>query len=175
MQFKSWFFNEEKVMMAIPYKHQTENYDCGPAALFSILSFFNVGPKDYSQLIQDCKTTKRNGTDPDNIVKVAKSYGLRTKEYHNMTLKKLEELLDKEKPVIIDIQAWGNENKYKNLTSGHYAIAVGYDDKKIYFQDPLYYRKSRRSMDKEEFLKLWKDKKSDGSILNHYAIAFWKN
>jgi len=29
-------------------------------------------------------------------------------------------------------------------------------------------------MTKEEFLKHWKDKKSDGSILNHYAIAFWK-
>jgi uncharacterized protein YvpB len=92
-----------------------------------------------------------------------------------MTLKKLQETLDNNKPVIIDIQAWGNENKYKNLTSGHYAIAVGYDDKKIYFQDPFYYKKSHRSMSKENFLKYWKDKKSDGSILNHYAIAMWKN
>jgi hypothetical protein len=30
-------------------------------------------------------------------------------------------------------------------------------------------------MSKENFLKYWKDKKSDGSILNHYAIAMWKN
>ena len=162
-------------MIAIPYKQQIKNYDCGPAALFSILSFFKVGPKNYLELIQNCKTTKRSGTTPENIIKVAKYYGLKVKEYHNMTLKKLQETLDNNKPLIIDIQAWGNENKYKNLTSGHYAIAVGYDDKKIYFQDPFYYRKSYRSMSKENFLKYWKDKKSDGSILNHYAIAMWKN
>lgn len=161
-------------MIAIPYKHQIENYDCGPAALFSILSFFKVNPKKYQQIIKDCKTTEKDGTDPDNIIKTAKFYGLKTKQYHNMTLKKLEELLDAEKPVIIDIQAWGNKHKYKKLASGHYAVAVGYDDQKIYFQDPFYHRKSRRSMDKKEFLKLWKDKKPDGKILNHYAIAFWK-
>ena len=162
-------------MIPLPFRKQTSNYDCGPAALFSILSFFNVGPKDYSQVIQDCKTTKRSGTDPDNIVKVAKSYGLKAKEYHNMTLKKLQELLDKEKPVIIDIQAWGNQNNYKNLTRGHYAIAVGYDDKKIYFQDPFYHAKNRRSMNKNDFLKRWKDKKTNGEILKQYGIAIWKN
>lgn len=162
-------------MIPLPLRKQTSNYDCGPAALKSILSYFKVGPRSYNQFVKECGTTERDGTDPKNLIKVAKSYGLKTKEYHNMSIDQLEKLIDENKPVIVDIQAWGEEKQIKNLSSGHYAIAVGYDNKKIYFQDPFYQAKNRRSMDKKEFVKRWKDKKTNGEILKQYGIAIWKN
>lgn len=175
MQFKDWLLQEERVMLPLPLIKQTSSYDCGPAALKTILSYFKVGPKNYNQFVKECGTTEETGTDPKNLIKVAKFYGLKTKEYYNLSINQLEKLLDENKPVIIDIQAWGEKPQIKNLSSGHYAIAIGYDDKKIHFRDPFYLAKNSRSMNKKEFLKIWKDKKTNGEILKQYGIAFWKN
>ena len=39
MQFKNWLLQEE---ISIRIKKQSHDHDCGPAALFSILSYFNI-------------------------------------------------------------------------------------------------------------------------------------
>jgi len=165
---------EEKVMIAIPIKKQKSDYDCGPAVLHSILSYFKVAPETYKGLIKACKTTKRNGTSPSNIIEVAKSYGLNAKEYRKLSINKLQKMLDDKKPVIIDIQAWGKEFQYEKLNAGHYAIAVGYDLNNVYLRDPLYCKKNKLIISKIDFLKRWKDKTPNGEILKQYAIAVWK-
>ena len=174
MSFKSWLFKEEQSMLQIPSKKQETLYDCGPAALYAIIKYFKIKPSSYEDLVKDCKTTNYYGTDPKNIIKVASDYGLKTKEYNDMTLKQLESVLDKEKPVIINIQAWCNDNLIHDLSCGHYVIAIGYDENNIYYKDPFFHAKNTSKMAKHEFLKRWKDKKSNGKILNHHAISFWK-
>lgn len=177
MNFKLWFLKEEEEeqsMLQITSKKQESNYDCGAAVLYSILKFFKVKTGSYDELLKDCKTNEKSGTDPNNIIKVANDYGLKTKEYNNMSLRQLQNVLDKGNPVIINIQAWCEEKQMASLSCGHYAIAIGYDEENIYFKDPFYFSKGTRKMPKDDFSKRWKDRKSNGKILNHYAISFSK-
>jgi len=166
---------EEKVRIPLPKVEQVSNYDCGPACLRAICQYYKVGPDDHDEFIRDCKATKKDGTEPEDLIRVAKKYGLKVKEFHNMGLPRLEKILDEGKPVIIDLQAWGEERYYEKRQSGHYAIAIGYDEKRIYFEDPSVHSRKRGSMLKKDFVERWKDKKANGDDLNQYGIVIWKN
>jgi len=173
LHFGEWLMLEEKVRIPLPKVEQVSNYDCGPAALRAICQYYKVGPEDHDQFIKDCKTTKKDGTEPEHLIRVAKKYGLKVKEVHGMTIEQLQGYLDEKKPVIVDIQAWGEERHYKKLDSGHYAVAIGYDEKRIYFEDPSVHTRKRGSMLKKIFLDRWKDKKASGEVLTQYGLVMW--
>lgn len=164
---------EEKVRIPLPKVEQVENYDCGPAALRAICQYYKVGPDDHEQYIKDCKTTKQYGTEPKHLIRVAKKYGLNAKGIHGMSIEQLEGFLDEGKPVILDIQAWGKEHHYKKLQSGHYVVAIGYDDKRIYCEDPSVHTRKRGSISKKELMERWKDV-DNGKVLKQYGIVIWK-
>lgn len=166
---------ESKVTIHLPKTEQVDNFDCGPAALWAILQYYKCEPDDYDDFVKECKATKKNGCGPEDMVRVAKKYGLFTKEVHDMTIEYLEKVLQQGKPVIVTIQAWGQEKYYKTLQSGHYAIAIGFDEKRIYFEDPSLHTRKRGSIPKKEFLERWRDKKVNGEVLNQYGIIVWKN
>jgi len=122
----------------IPVKNvkQNHNYDCGAAALKSIAHFYDVPLESEREFIKLCDTSKRKGTHPDDIVAAARALGLRAGLYDHMSLDQLKSTLDKRIPVICAIQAYGEESDYDEPMNGHYVIAVGYDDRNIYFEDP---------------------------------------
>jgi len=158
-------------MIPLPKVEQVSDYDCGPAALRAICLYYQVGPQDHQQFIKDCRATKKDGTEPENLIRVAKQYGLKTKESRNMSVDELQGYLNQKKPVIVDIQAWGEG--YDDLESGHYVVAIGYDEKNIYFEDPSLHSHKRGSLSKRELLSRWKDKKANGEELHQYGIVMW--
>lgn len=162
------------IKVPIPKVEQVSNYDCGPAALRAICEYYKVGPKSHDEFIKDCEATKKDGTEPENLIAVAKKYGLKTKAKRGMTIEQLEVYLDQGRPVIVDLQAWGQEHQYKKLDSGHYVVAIGYDDDTIYFEDPSVHTRKRGKLSKKDLKDRWKDKKANGEKLTHYAIAMWK-
>lgn len=168
MQFKNWLINEE---IKLKIKKQSQNHDCGPAALFSILSYFNIKNIDYKKLTLLCRTTKNKGTSPDNIVMVAKNFGLKVKKHYKMTLKQLQNYTDNNKPVLVPIQSWGNEKNKKLLLSGHYVIVTKIDHDFVHFKDPFYQSKDNRKMKKDEFLQIWIDK-LNGKKIKQFGIVF---
>lgn len=173
--FREWLLVEEKVRIPLPKVQQVSDYDCGPASLRAVCQYYKVGPKSHKDFIKECETSKKHGTRPEDLIKIARKYGLDAKEYKNMSLSQLEKFLDEGKPVIVTIQAWGEKKYYDKLESGHYAVAIGYDSKKIYFEDPSVHRRKRGVLLKDEFLDRWKDKKRDGEVLKQYGIVLWKN
>lgn len=172
--FKNWLVLEEKVRIPLPKVQQVSDYDCGPASLRAICQYYKVGPESHKDFIKECETSKKYGTRPEDLIRIAKKYGLDAKEHYEMSIKQLQGYLDSGKPVIVTIQAWGDKKYYDKLESGHYAVAIGYDDEKIYFEDPSVHRRKRGELMKDEFLDRWKDKKRDGEILNQYGIVIWK-
>ena len=168
MQFKNWLIKEE---IKLKIKKQSHDHDCGPAALFSILSYFKIKDLDYKKLVTMCKTTKNKGTSPDNIVAVAKNFGLKAKKNYNMTLQNLKSYTDKNKPVLVPIQSWGNYKNKKLLISGHYVIVSKIDQNFVYFKDPYYQSKDNRKMNRDDFLKAWIDK-LNGKELKQFGIVF---
>jgi uncharacterized protein YvpB len=70
------------------------------------------------------------------------------------------------------LQAWSLENKTDWKTdweNGHYVIAIGYDDKKIYFEDP--WCATRSFLKYQELIDRWHDVDTDGKKYVNLGIV----
>jgi predicted double-glycine peptidase len=176
--FKLWIIMEKREILdsiKVPLQsvRQTTKYSCGAAALRSIFQYFKVGPDEEEKFIKMMNTNYHDGTRPKDIVATARDYGLCVKQKHNMTVRQLKNMLDLERPVIVPIQAYGSKKYYKKRQSGHYVVAIGYDDEAIFFEDPVL--KGRRGyLTYEEFDERWYDQDADGEDYDHYGIIIWK-
>jgi uncharacterized protein YvpB len=73
-----------------------------------------------------------------------------------MTVQDVKKFIDQEIPVIMIVQAWTHKKEVdweKDWSDGHYVIAIGYDDKKFYFEDP--YIILRTYLEFDELEKRW--------------------
>lgn len=170
MSFRQWVLLREGVIKTpVPKKSQEFTFSCGASALRSVLHYFNIN-KTEEEIRKIAKTNKQYGTTTKNLIKAAKYFGLKAKQQYNMREDELKSYLDEKKPVIVCFQAWGDKKYYKTKESGHYAVVIGYDENKVYFQDPLIKEKIRGHLSWEKFIKRWHD------VGNHdrYGIILWK-
>lgn len=177
--FRQWLSEQTKTIPPLSIKTnvrndaQDTNYSCGAAVLSNICQYFNVGPKDEADFIKIVASDPEEGTTPQNIVRGARACGLHAEIQENMSLAALLKYLDRKIPVICNIQAWGNKNeKYSKAESGHYVVAIGYDHKHIYFQDPSVHHK-RGFLTPQEFLQRWHDE-DQGHHYVRLGIPVWK-
>jgi len=87
----------------------------------------------------------------------------------------LKQCIDKGIPVIIPIQAWENKKVKrwdKCWKSGHYVIPIGYDEKRVYFQDPAAI--VRTYLDFKELGERWHDLDGNKKIINFGIIFYGK-
>ena len=119
-----------------PNLRQTYEYDCGAQALQSVFAYYGIDMRE-EEIIKIAKTNKK-GTHPLPMKKVAESHGFKT-DFKAMTVKELKQYIKRKIPVILLIQAWPEKKKVnwqKEWRYGHYAVAIGYDWKKLIFEDP---------------------------------------
>lgn len=161
------------VNIQVPLIRQKYTYTCGVAALQAVMVYYNVYPDTQEKLIESLKADPIVGTEPENIIKFAKKKGLKTKEFHEMTLKQLKTQIDQHHPVICLIQAWGKPEEYIDGYSGHYVTAVGYDEINFYFVDPAI-EGVLGFLPIEEFERRWYFSDSK-EVLKQYGIAIWKS
>lgn len=142
-------------IISFPELRQTFEYDCGANALQSVLSFYGIDVRE-EILIKQIGTNK-SGSSIKNIGKTAGKYGLKTKA-GKMTVEDIKKYINKKIPVILLLQAWSKtETDYKNSWSnGHFVVAIGYDENRLYFEDP--YSILRTYLTWEELLDRWHDK-----------------
>ncbi len=169
MRFKLWL-----ELIHLPKVEQSHKYDCGAAALRSICQYFGVGPDQEDDFIAILGSNER-GTSHEDIVRVARHFGLNAAAQEHLTLEDLLRCLDAKIPMICAIQAWGDEQEYDRLRDGHYVVAIGYDDHHIFFEDPsIHDHKSRGHLPQEEFIRRWVDTSLDGKTrLDHLGIVVW--
>ncbi|MEO8704644.1 MAG: cysteine peptidase family C39 domain-containing protein, partial [Kofleriaceae bacterium] len=152
------------IKIDLPNTCQREDHTCGPAALMAICAYFGVGPDDEARCATDMRID-RDGSDPEHLVRAAKKYGLSHREYRGMTLDQLADCLDQRRPVMLTLQAWGE---------GHWVVAIGYDHRRIYFEDP-YLDRGRGFIDRSELVRRWHDVEGPKSTeLRSYGLALWK-
>jgi len=119
----------------IPQVRQTTDYTCGPACASAIMAYYGKDIVE-TEIAEDAKTTKSDGTMPEQLVKIFTKNDLNAK-IEILTTEKLRSYIDKQIPVIVDIQAWGDKKDYsKDYSSGHYVVAIGYDENGFFFMDP---------------------------------------
>lgn len=166
---------ETAIKTHLPKGGQEKKHSCGAAALLAVFKYFKVGPQTEREVRKLVKSSPDAGTRTQDIIAGCKKYGLRTKARYNMDRHELESWLNKKKPVLLCLQAWGKNKDYKNKTSGHYVVAIGYDEKNVYFEDPFIYEKSRGHIAWDEFIKRWRDADMHGNLRTRYGIAIWKD
>jgi predicted double-glycine peptidase len=94
-----------------------------------------------SELIDLLKKDKEEGTYIKEIVNFFHLKGFSANVKQNMTTNELFSYIDKNIPVIVMIQAWGNEIDFKNnyrdcWNDGHFVVVIGYTKKDILLSDP---------------------------------------
>jgi len=170
-------------LIEFPEFRQVYAYDCGASAVLCILAFFGIDERE-ENLLDSLDVSEDDGTSAENIEKVLKKeYGIKTKQLTGLTIDSLKKLLDKDKPVLMLIQAWPDKEKkdeddwIEEWNEGHYVIAVGYTDKEIIFEDPS--SVVRAYIPFEEFDKRWHDSnvtpEGEEKKLDHWGMIFSKD
>jgi len=146
---------------------QPDCYSCGAAALWSVCAYFGVvGSPEGMDFAEQFKAFKKElGTNPDDgtsyrkMAEYANKHGLHAESRDKLTCKQLEQLLQKGTLVICSIQAYGDPERYDKDESGHYVVAIGFNDKHFYFMDSSVPSDQHRRgyLPKEEFDRRWHD------------------
>lgn len=172
--------------MKIPMIRQGTDYTCGAAALQSVILYYYRNERGYQWLCEntlskDLNATEKNGTDYWEIVNLALTKGLHAEAKFNMTVDSLVDAINQKKLVICNIQAWADNPPvdYKtSYNSGHYVVAIGYDENNIYFMDPWTVG-NYTYISRKELPARWHDKnrnKSGNEIKTEkLGILLWKN
>lgn len=167
--FKRWIEN----IIPVPVVYQSRSYDCGAAALRAVCQFWGVGPDEEDEFIKICGSDPKDGTRPDDIIRVARSFGLKALMKVGMSLDELKKIIDSGRPIICALQAYDEDEDLSDDDSGHYVVAIGYDSDNILFQDPSIKNNLRGRLSYEDFEERWHDIDADGRRLRRFGIIIW--
>ena len=154
-----------EIQAPVSHVRQQTTYTCGPASLEAIID------KPEEEIAEEAGTSKEHGTDPHALLQAAQEEDPSATLHEDMTVAQLTKYLDQKRPVICDIQAWGDEDDYDELKDGHYVVAVGHDEDHIYFMDPSS-EEQNSHLTKEELEERWKDKEDGGRRWDRAGIVF---
>ena len=138
-------YNIGMKILDFPIVRQSSIDSCSCACVESCLCYFGF---DYRE--NQIRNVMGIGAHPQEIhpkkmIKALNHFGLKTK-YEKLTINDLVGYIDKDMPVILNIQAWSTSKHpdWNTDLNGHYAVAIGYDNKKkmIIFSDPASFYKT---------------------------------
>ena len=158
-------------LLNFPSTRQTNSSNCGPSVVKSILLYYGIDVNE--DTLAEEMGTSDNGTSPNDIVKAFISRGLKVKK-GKMTIDKISKFITEKIPIILCIQAWSKNdiNYSKTFKHGHYVVAIGADDKKVYFNDPSI-KKDLAYLDHDELMNRWHDVDKNGIRYINFGIAVY--
>lgn len=166
--------NPESIKIWLPEVQQRTHFSCGAAVVHSICAYYGLGLASHYDYFPYLETDETYGTPPDKIVAYLKDVGISCRVVHDMGIRNLCSEIQKKRPVIVALQAYGINKTYKNNGNGHYLVAIGYDKKNIFFEDP-WLNCLRGYIPKSEFVSRWHDMDVSGKHYNQIGIVAWKN
>ena len=142
-------------ILEYPETRQTFNFDCGANALVSTLVFCGIEERE-DRVAALARTTKA-GTSTEGILRVMDYYGLPHAARERMQPVDLRNAVDEGHPTLVTLQAYRESNQpYRGLwQDGHWTVAIGYDEHRIFFEDPSAFH--RTWLADEELRQRWHD------------------
>lgn len=129
---------EEKKLIDFPMNRQMFSYTCGSSVVQSILSYYGINKRE-DEIVKILDSNKKEGTHIEAIKKYLTKNNITFEEKTNCDSNDLIGFLDDGHPTVMLVQAWTDKKnvKWKNeWNSGHYVVAIGYDDNDFIFEDP---------------------------------------
>jgi uncharacterized protein len=153
-------------LLNVPFVNQPSNFTSGPTSLQAVLAYYGSNT-NLDTLINMTNSNPSNGTLPGAIENTANNLGFNAVIKENMTLENLQTYVIQGIPVIVDAQAWkNNETNTQNWTddqnNSHYMVVIGIDNTNVYFEDPAILG-SRGYIPNQEFLDRWHDTYEDST------------
>lgn len=162
-------------ILDFPVIRQSTLDTCSCACVQACLCYYGFNHREGQ--IRNLMRVKRNPAEvhPRKIVKVIKHFNLKAR-YKRFTIDEVIQSINLGVPVVLNIQAWSDSKDpsyYEQDNSGHYATAIGYDEKKkrIIFSDPCSFLKVYLSY--EELEKRWHDGNKTDLDYDHMGVAVW--
>jgi ABC-type bacteriocin/lantibiotic exporter with double-glycine peptidase domain len=125
-------------IIEIPQTVQARFYTCGVAVLQSIL-YYNGIEYGQDELEPKVGASPMYGTSMEAMRLFLTDRGIGADFRQNMSIFEMKDLIYHDHPVICLVQAWNDDKNHDYTDSwgdGHYIVAIGYDDCRIYFMDP---------------------------------------
>jgi len=143
-------------LIEIPQTGQATFYTCGVAVLQSLLYHNGI---EYTQddILPSVESTPEHGTGIVLMNRFLNENGIDAEIRRNITLQELRGCIDHGHTVICLMQAWNEDSGHDysdDWNDGHYVVAVGYNDDRIYFMDP-YTIANYAYIDNDDFLVRW--------------------
>jgi uncharacterized protein len=170
------------IRVPVPDTTQQTDYTCGAACLQAVCKYYGVGPEDEWQFAKALKMDPRIGSHAFQILRAARRYGLSFREYEPMSTQALRSELDRRHPVLLMIQAWGEEiyrgrkrwrRSYQGQwEDGHWVVAIGYTHMGFVFEDPSL-QAIRGFLTEAELQDRWRDTGPHGRHVLNYGVAIW--
>jgi len=140
-KFSKLFEMKDEVikMLNFPETRQATSWTCGDSAVQTVLEYYGIDDHEMD-LAGFLGSTETNGTSILKMIKFLNMNGLQTDCKEMMNVNDLIHYINKDIPIIMMIQAWGDKTDYtKEWGDGHYTVAIGYTKDKILFSEPSLY------------------------------------
>lgn len=166
-----------RVILPIKLNLQDTAYNCGPASVKIILETLGISI-DEEKLMKMQKTTPKEGTSPNNLVKCLADLGIKHEVIEHASITNIEDKIRQFNLCLVDFQAWGDGgNEFKGLETGHYSVVFGFNKTHLWVADPAKHHTEKqkswgaRKIRKDLFTQRWADKEASGIKTHHWMVS----
>lgn len=160
-------------LLNFPDTRQSTSYTCAISSIGTILAYYGIDYKEMD-MAKALGSNEKEGTSVDKVIQFLNLNNLQTDIRENMNINDLIYYLNKDVPVLIIIQAWGDKDDYtEEWNSGHYTTVIGYSRNKIIFSEPALYNLGYLSYG--ELMKRWHDRDEKREYINFGIAVHGKN
>lgn len=163
-------------LLNFPDVRQSTGSRCGIDCVQTVLEYYGEDHRE-DELISFLRNGKSLMADDeddakvDNVIKFFRDEKGFSVDDKKMNINDLISYINRNIPIILLIQAWGDKDDYSNeWQCGHYVVAIGYTRNKIVFEDPSTFQLSYLTY--EDLMKRWHDEDDDRKY-NNFGIAVY--
>ncbi len=151
------------------------DYDCGAAAVRTILGLVGRQDPPHEVLMRVLGTTPEYGTPSRNIAHFLEGEGVDLIEIHGSSVEDMRGLTDRGWVCLVAFQANGSEEDYENRESGHYSVVWATDKNYVWMADPAVEESEWgwgiNREDREDFERRWIDEDGEGLLYYRWMLA----
>ena len=160
------------ILFPFPQFRQSAEWSCGAVTLQMILAYYGMDVREERLRIL-AGTTPKRGTPVVGMQRVLRNHGLRVTS-GQMTINDVKQSIRKKIPVILLLQAWTTMKHIdwvNDWKDGHYAVAIGYDTRRMIFADPASIHRTALTYSELEYR--WHDMDNAKNRYEHFGIAVY--